>query len=768
MNFKSLINKVIMTALCGSFFTMAFAIEQQPLNQPFHFLLQHGENKQAINQLLNANKIYQAGFSNSALDSQWIAEGPAFLTTQGDSLIIESSFAQPLIERYRANQFEFNPKDLSDYYRHLEEIGQDQFAGDVLKGFYNKKGQFKGGHITVWNKKELPESYMVEIDLEHQSPMGLFLLFFSATGLNQENIFDSTLPARNGVFTDYTAGAIKSYHISTYAPHRGTARLRKNLNGPKQLKEAMDLASLAPDKKYKYRLIKWKNRISLYLNDQLQMDYLDNDKPARQLGGGHVGLRLMAGAKLKISNFELYQLTQNPYLLIQPKQQTVVHNRAQLSKAIEQAVAGSKIVLEDGHYADVQIEISQSGSARQPIEIVARNPGKVILSGKPWLKLTGSYIKLSGLKFANGTRFNNDKYVGKGGNSINKKAPYLVEFLGDHNRLTNCEIDNFDGHHGMWISVEGAYNRIDHCRFTNKMTHGGIVSSSKPPKSGAYHRFDHNYFSRPDIGSDNAEIIRLATGWAYNVDAKMKVEYNIFEQSNGEGEVISDKSSSNTIRYNWFKNNQGHLSLRQGKGTHVYGNWFTRDRKNNAIAYKKSKKRPRGFGIAVRVTDHVIENNHFTGHGPEFISLVNGQPVGYKKPGRPAELARHHTAASNVRIRHNTFDATSTIASIDRRGFTKSRSVLAHDIYFSDNLILTNGQLRLSSDEKHQGISWVNNALVNLSGNSKFPNANSVIALTPGQLGPGNLPKYLLQRYGSHISNQNPVSPDIVGPSWLR
>jgi hypothetical protein len=48
-----------------------------------------------------------------------------------------------------------------------------------------------------------------------------------------QDIFDASLPLRDGTFTQYTKGKINTYHISYYAngkddPGRLTANLRKN------------------------------------------------------------------------------------------------------------------------------------------------------------------------------------------------------------------------------------------------------------------------------------------------------------------------------------------------------------------------------------------------------------------------------------------------------------------------------------------------------------------------------------------------------------
>ncbi|REL30736.1 DUF1961 family protein [Thalassotalea euphylliae] len=736
-----------------------------PIDQPLPVLLQGDYRSDELHQVLGSQRIYQADFSSKeSLAKEWQVEGPAKLTlNKARQLIFESQFTADFIQAYLQGLFDFVPNQLGQYYQVLAKLAQATLPTAQYQSMLDAQQRFKGGHVVLWNKQQLPDSYIVEFDLQHQSPMGLFILFFSASGLNNESIFSPTLAKRNGVFKQYTSGDIQSYHVSSYTPHRSTANLRKNYHGGRLLKSQPDMAALAPDKVYKYRLIKWRDRFQLYLNDQLQMDYVDKENA---LQGGHVGLRLMASARAMFSDFNLYQLQQNPFALPASKQQMTVSNSEQLIEALATLTPGTTIWLESGKYPDVAAELSTSGTLTERIYINAKQPGQVLFTGKPAIKITGSHITLSGIRFTDGDRFDNSAYVKSKGNKITKKAPYILDLQGSYIRISNCSIDFFDGHHATWFNIEGSKNRVDHCTFVNKQTHGGVLSNAKPPASGAFHRFDHNYFSRPDIGSDNAEVIRLATGWSHNIDAYMTVEYNVFEQCNGEGEVISDKSSRNTIRLNRFTNNLGGLSLRQGNYSHVYGNWFERQqspRKGNTkeSSKHKRKKRARDFGVMIRGKHHLIENNHFQGGGPNLIKLVNGQPEGYQKPGRPKALPRHHIAAEQVVLRHNNFIPTNVLAEIDKRKFNKDRSVLAHDISFIANLIYGQPGWQLLSTISYAGVSW--------QGNGVVAQQSPVVDLDKGtneyfkrQAG---LPNAYQQRFGSQPLTDY-MQPHRAGASW--
>jgi poly(beta-D-mannuronate) lyase len=86
---------------------------------------------------------------------------------------------------------------------------------------------------------------------------------------------------------------------------------------------------------------------------------------------------------------------------------------------------------------------------------------------------------------------------------------------------------------------------------------------------------DHNYFYRQTYsGSNGGESIRVGSSEYATSNAYTTVEYNLFEQCNGDPEVISVKSSNNILRYNTFRNNDGSLVLRHGGSNTVDGNLF--------------------------------------------------------------------------------------------------------------------------------------------------------------------------------------------------
>ena len=76
----------------------------------------------------------------------------------------------------------------------------------------------------------------------------------------------------------------------------------------------------------------------------------------------------------------------------------------------------------------------------------------------------------------------------------------------------------------------------------------------------------------------------------------------------GEAEIITVKSSSNTIRYNTFRDSRGNVTLRAGKRGTIHGNFMF------------------GNGIRLYDEDHKIFNNYVEGSPGPAIIVGSGQP----------------------------------------------------------------------------------------------------------------------------------------------
>lgn len=286
---------------------------------------------------------------------------------------------------------------------------------------------------------------------------------------------------------------------------------------------------------------------------------------------------------------------------------------------------GDTVIWRDGTYIDQNVNFNASGTENARITLRAETPGGVTLKGKSFIKFGGDYLTVDGFRFYNGDDYNREvssAVIQFRANNGNRHAHYC--------RLTNTSIidmnsheqdvddDDEDGdttefifHSSKWIQIYGTNHRIDHCTFAGKKVRGALIVAELIPQDGesgtpyaAYnHQIDHNRFGPNPVGfvDNEFETVRLGTSDYANYNGNSVVEYNHFYQCNGEIEVISNKSSNNTYRYNTIEESQGSLVMRHGDGCVVEGNVIL----GNDVANTG--------GIRLNGQDHVVRNNYVAG-----------------------------------------------------------------------------------------------------------------------------------------------------------
>lgn len=283
-----------------------------------------------------------------------------------------------------------------------------------------------------------------------------------------------------------------------------------------------------------------------------------------------------------------------------------------LHAAVPKAKPGDEIVLADGEYRDAALAIHGEGAGGAPILVRAETVGGVRITGASSLRLWGKFVTVQGFSFVDG-------YSGRGD---------LVQFRrksGEHAtdcRLTRCSIVDYnspEGRSGKWISLYGQRNRVDHCYIAGKTTEGAtlVVWLDGEPNR---HLIDHNHFGpRPDLGKNGGETIRVGDSATSLTSSATTIENNLFDECDGEIEVISNKSCDNIYRGNTFDNCAGMLTLRHGDRCLVVNNVFIGRGKRG------------GGGVRVIGADHVVTGNHMQGlFGTDdfraALSIMNTQP----------------------------------------------------------------------------------------------------------------------------------------------
>jgi poly(beta-D-mannuronate) lyase len=289
-----------------------------------------------------------------------------------------------------------------------------------------------------------------------------------------------------------------------------------------------------------------------------------------------------------------------------------VSNTEELTEAIAKVKPGDRIVMSNGIWKDTAIDFNAKGVLKDSIFLEAETAGKVILSGKSSLKLSGDYLVAKGLWFKDGY------------------STFVISFMNkskvaNNSRVTNCAITDFNpetkSESNHWVELWGKNNRFDNNYIAGKTNDGCtlVVWLKGEENHQNNHRIDHNYFGeRSPLGSNGGETIRIGTSHNSMFQSNTIVEWNKFEKCNGEVEIISNKSCNNIFRNNLFLESQGSMVFRHGNNCMVENNVFL----GNNQSYTG--------GVRIINEGHTVKNNYFYGlTGQDFrgsLVVMNGVP----------------------------------------------------------------------------------------------------------------------------------------------
>lgn len=172
----------------------------------------------------------------------------------------------------------------------------------------------ENGHVVFWCPRDFPASFVAEWDVQILKDFGLTIFFFAAKGEHGEDVFDPSLPKRDGTFAHYIHGAVNSYHISYYAstpnyPGRASANLRKN--NKFYLISNGAVAIDAGDKQVHHvRLIKDGAHIQFQTDGRVVIDYTDpgTRRYGPVYGDGKMAFRQMQWTVARYRNFGVTEL----------------------------------------------------------------------------------------------------------------------------------------------------------------------------------------------------------------------------------------------------------------------------------------------------------------------------------------------------------------------------------------------------------------------------------------------------------------------------
>ncbi len=361
----------------------------------------------------------------------------------------------------------------------------------------------------------------------------------------------------------------------------------------------------------------------------------------------------------------------------------------ELAAAINASGPGDTVVMANGTWTDLAIDFFAEGIEGDTITLRAETPGQVILDGRSRLRIGGQYLKVDGLWFRGGAL----------------PSGHVIEFrrssrsLTHHSRLTNCAVTDYNppsrATQYKWVSVYGTQNRVDHCHFSGKDHDGATVVvwlRDPPDDDPVWHRIDRNHFGhRPELGKNGGESLRIGTSSRSMQDSYVTVEQNLFQECDGEIEIISNKSGHNTFRHNTFRRSSGVLTLRHGNDASVYGNYFLGEGKSGSGGV-------RIIGERHRVYNNYFQNLQGTGYRAA-VSAVNGVPN--------SPLNRYFQVRDAV-IAFNTF-VNVREAIVMGAGKSSEQSLAPDSVIIANNVVVTDRGPIVSYQDPPLAVQYLSN-----------------------------------------------------------
>lgn len=273
----------------------------------------------------------------------------------------------------------------------------------------------------------------------------------------------------------------------------------------------------------------------------------------------------------------------------------------ELTEAVFSADPGDEIVVRDGIYRDWRTQLTGQGTADAPIVVRPETPGSVVIHGHTSIVISGQFVVFRGFRFE-------QCYPSS-----------IVRLQGANDcRVTQCHFCHCGNPQSTFSHISNVQmgcdrNRVDHCFYTGSHSMSLGQSISLEGEVGRDNRYDHNIFR--DIyryASNGQENIQLGQNQRErgHLEPRATVEYNLFNYAWGDGEIISNKSSSNLIQHN--------------VAAHCVRSAFTL-RGGNEVRFDSNVMVNNAGGLRVMGKRHTIVNNLFLDQISFGIRLETGR-----------------------------------------------------------------------------------------------------------------------------------------------
>ena len=276
-------------------------------------------------------------------------------------------------------------------------------------------------------------------------------------------------------------------------------------------------------------------------------------------------------------------------------------------------VAGDVIILANGIYeSDERIDFVGNGTEDNPITFRAESPGGVKFTGGLQMNIGGDYVVVDGFHWQGGFGASNFIQFRNGTDYANFSTIQncVIDGLAIHPDDVADDMANNSITKHRWIVLYGTHNTVINCSFMNKESAGALVlaeyqyNSEADPCATIGHTISNNYFYKYTkidntlSNSGDSETIRIGASSYQNVSSNVTVQNNYFVESDGENEIITNKSKGNIFTNNTFRRCRGSLVLRHGSAATVEGNYFLGEDVEGT------------GGIRITDSDHNITNNY--------------------------------------------------------------------------------------------------------------------------------------------------------------
>jgi poly(beta-D-mannuronate) lyase len=390
-----------------------------------------------------------------------------------------------------------------------------------------------------------------------------------------------------------------------------------------------------------------------------------------------------------------------------------VNTAATFRAALTAMNPGDTVEVADGTYDLSSYTIARSGCALKPIVITAKNKGGVTLNGATALIFKDmKYVTLKGFVFKSTS-------IGSGIKLENCNRFRITENEFAYTETTSCTWITIGDTYASPIPLRSGYNRVDHNSFTGKTQAGNYIRiDGNINQISQYDTIDHNHFKDNGPRADNEkESIRVGVSTLSKSSAFILIEYNLFEDCDGDPEVVSIKSGDNTIRYNTFVRCLGTLCLRQGFRSTVEGNYFFGD---NKTAIFNGGTIGCG-GVRVYAKDHKIINNYFSGlTGSKWdaaVTITNGDVTNL------STSTADHYLPENLQVAYNTFVNNKSDIEV---GFENNGSYPLKPI----NITIANNVVLQNTNPIIKSYSTAALAAVTFSNNIMYPTGTGSLGIT--------------------------------------